>query len=202
MPDYVNIIIWGVYALQVVELIFLPLPSEVSTYRLLSGRSEVTERDALGIKPFTRGVLILGTVISVITFLIPFVIQLYPDVLIYLLPITVLVELSPALIGVVLLVLGSLLTLTAVIQISKFRSKNEMPLFTSGIYGFSRNPITLGLDIIMVGFFLVYPTWVLLGGTVIYLMNSHYHVVLEEAILRERLGDTYRRYAGNTRRYL
>ena len=75
-------------------------------------------------------------------------------------------------------------------------------LVQNGLFAISRNPIFLGMRIMLIGFFLVLPNAVtfaiwLLGDSLMQIQ-----VRLEEAHLRQIHGDAYNAYARRVRRWL
>jgi protein-S-isoprenylcysteine O-methyltransferase Ste14 len=76
-------------------------------------------------------------------------------------------------------------------------------LVTTGIHGWSRNPIYLGMFLVYVGIGLVVRSpWILLLAVPL-AITIHYGVVArEEAYLERRFGDAYREYKGRVSRWL
>jgi protein-S-isoprenylcysteine O-methyltransferase Ste14 len=76
-------------------------------------------------------------------------------------------------------------------------------LVTTGIHGWSRNPIYLGMFLIYIGFGLAaHSTWVLILLLPLALLVRYGVVAREEAYLARRFGDDYRAYAARVRRWL
>jgi protein-S-isoprenylcysteine O-methyltransferase Ste14 len=75
-------------------------------------------------------------------------------------------------------------------------------LVTTGVFGFSRNPIYLGFACILLGEFLIFPNWILLAYLVAGFWLLHRQVLREEAFLRQHYGQEYDEYAQRVRRYL
>jgi len=75
-------------------------------------------------------------------------------------------------------------------------------LVTTGVFAFSRNPIYVGFAFVLIGQYLVFPSWILL----VYLMAAvalfHRQVLREEVWLREHYGQPYEAYCKRVRRYL
>jgi protein-S-isoprenylcysteine O-methyltransferase Ste14 len=75
-------------------------------------------------------------------------------------------------------------------------------LITTGAFTFSRNPIYVAFEIVLVGEFLIFPNWILL----IYLFAAawlfHRQVLREEEFLSKHYGKEYAKYAKKVRRYL
>jgi protein-S-isoprenylcysteine O-methyltransferase Ste14 len=75
-------------------------------------------------------------------------------------------------------------------------------LVTAGVFAYSRNPIYVGLFVVLVGQFLVFPNWVplvyLAAGTWLF----HRQVLLEEEFMRRQYGEQYAAYCRRVRRYV
>ena len=82
-------------------------------------------------------------------------------------------------------------------------TKPTSTLVTSGIHGWSRNPIYLGMVLLYGGIGLaVRSPWILIL-TLPLAITIHYGVVArEEAYLQRRFGDAYQRYKARVRRWL
>jgi protein-S-isoprenylcysteine O-methyltransferase Ste14 len=74
-------------------------------------------------------------------------------------------------------------------------------LITTGVFGFSRNPIYVAFAIILIGQFLIFPNWILLVyiGAAVWLF--HRQVLREEEYLRIHYGQEYADYCKQARRY-
>jgi protein-S-isoprenylcysteine O-methyltransferase Ste14 len=76
-------------------------------------------------------------------------------------------------------------------------------LVTTGVYGFSRNPLYLALTAIYLGIGLLLPSLLVLALVVPVLILMHYGVVVrEEAYLERKFGEPYRAYKKRVRRWL
>lgn len=75
-------------------------------------------------------------------------------------------------------------------------------LVTSGVFAISRNPIYVGFGLLLLGQFLVFPSWIPL----IYLLAAVWlfnrQVLREETFMREHYGREYAEYCSRVRRYL
>lgn len=75
-------------------------------------------------------------------------------------------------------------------------------LMTSGVFAVSRNPIYVGFGLVLLGQFLVFPSWIPL----IYLLAAVWlfnrQVLREESFMREHYGREYADYCRRVRRYL
>jgi protein-S-isoprenylcysteine O-methyltransferase Ste14 len=109
--------------------------------------------------------------------------------------------------GVVVCLVGLILLLLSLVSFGKsFRVgiDQDQPdeLVTTGIFGFSRNPIYVAFWIFLLGQFLVFSNWILL----IYLAAATWlfnrQVLREEEFMRNRYGQPYLDYCRRVRRYL
>ena len=110
-------------------------------------------------------------------------------------------------IGIVLLVVALLWVLIAQIQMGDswrigVDEKSNSPLVQNGLFGVSRNPIFLGMLIMLIGLLLILPTAATLVITVLGFVLIHVQVRLEEAFLLEKYGVDYRNYQKRVRRWI
>ncbi|MDO8942594.1 MAG: isoprenylcysteine carboxylmethyltransferase family protein, partial [Desulfobacterales bacterium] len=76
-------------------------------------------------------------------------------------------------------------------------------LVTAGVYHFTRNPMYLGLALVLVG------AWLLLGavsptaGLILFiLIINHWLIYPEERLLDQKFGTDYENYRGKVRRWI
>jgi protein-S-isoprenylcysteine O-methyltransferase Ste14 len=108
--------------------------------------------------------------------------------------------------GVGVTVAGELIRLWGVHHIgaiSRTRSDRLGPLIDSGPFGLIRNPLYVGNILLWVGFALA-ARMVWLAPVAAGLLGAEYHAIVrwEEQLLVTRLGDVYRKYAGQVPRWL
>jgi protein-S-isoprenylcysteine O-methyltransferase Ste14 len=74
-------------------------------------------------------------------------------------------------------------------------------LITTGVFAFSRNPIYVAFEFILIGQFLIFSNWVLLVyiGAAIWLF--HRQILREEEYLKKHYGQEYSEYCHKVRRY-
>ena len=111
------------------------------------------------------------------------------------------------LIGIALLVLALIWVLVAQLQMGDswrigIDEKSESALVQHGLFGVSRNPIFLGMLVMLVGLLLLLPTAVTLTITALGFFLIHVQVRLEEAYLTEKYGENYRKYQMTVRRWI
>lgn len=108
--------------------------------------------------------------------------------------------------GAILLVVSLVWTLAAQTQMGEswrigIDHEHQTALVRSGVFGFSRNPIFLGMIITLVGLFLVVPNALTLLTLVTGVLLIGIQVRLEEAFLLESHGEDYARYKLHVRRW-
>lgn len=80
--------------------------------------------------------------------------------------------------------------------------KNKTALVVSGLFGYSRNPVFLGMLLTMLGLFLALPNAVTLLILALSWTVLQVQVRLEEAFLEKTHGQAYLDYAQKTRRWI
>lgn len=185
------------YGLQAVQVFLLPVPSSFSTVSLLAERL----RQGGGPPGPSAGRLLflafcaLGSLLAA---LLPLVVCLLPGVYAFTLPL--MAPRTPLTIGACLaLVLGSAISLAAVLSLrakAVFDASGETNvLITSGVFSLFRHPVLAGLGLIYLGFVLLLPSWLLVCGFVLFLLNAGARMDFEEAELARRFGAAYQAYA-------
>ncbi|RUT89737.1 isoprenylcysteine carboxylmethyltransferase family protein, partial [Mesorhizobium sp. USDA-HM6] len=82
-------------------------------------------------------------------------------------------------------------------------TKPTLAIVTGGPFGFSRNPLYVGLMALLLGIGLIFDTWWGVLALVPVFLILHSGVVLrEEAYLERKFGEPYRAYKASVRRYL
>jgi len=85
---------------------------------------------------------------------------------------------------------------------SRFPEKTDR-LITQGVYGYSRNPVCLGLLLLLSGWGLYLDSFYALPGLLLFFgLVTWLQVLPEEGALRARFGDSYRDYCRRVRRWL
>ncbi len=86
-------------------------------------------------------------------------------------------------------------------NIHPFRTADK--LVTDGVYQYSRNPMYLGLTLLLVG------AWLLLGalspiiGVLVFIVvSSFWYILGEERMLNGKFGDAYKAYCARVRRWM
>jgi len=107
-----------------------------------------------------------------------------------------------------ILALGALgLQLTALLHMGRswrigIDPGSDQRLVTSGVFGFSRNPIYLAIDLIAAAVFLMSGSlFFLVSGTVV-IAGIHAQILREERSLAGAFGEEYERYRARVARYL
>jgi len=147
------------------------------------------------------------TVLFALIVIIVLVHSLWPNGYLLFMPIEWLERMWITTLGVMLLVLSLVWTLLAQIQMGEswrigIDQEHQTALVQTGVFGFSRNPIFLGMIITLVGLFLVIPNALTLLTLLMGAMLIGIQVRLEEEFLLKSHGEDYARYKQHVRRWL
>ena len=113
-------------------------------------------------------------------------------------------------ISLFLLILGLIIFISAVrsfreqkTTVNPLKPKQASSLVTSGIFRFSRNPMYLGMLIILLSISFKFN---LLGGIIIsllfFIFITKFQIYPEEEAMNELFGDKYTQYSNTTRRWI
>ena len=143
----------------------------------------------------------------IVTALIVFVFSFLEGYYHWLSPITWMNSSILMMIGIGLLILALIWVLVAQLQLGDswrigIDEKTTSPLVRHGLFGVSRNPIFLGMIVMLVGLMLTLPTAITFLVTVLGIVLIHIQVRLEEPFLLEQYGDDYREYQKQVRRWI
>ncbi|HET9765032.1 MAG TPA: isoprenylcysteine carboxylmethyltransferase family protein [Casimicrobiaceae bacterium] len=108
-----------------------------------------------------------------------------------------------ALVGGAVALAGDLEFKRARTTINPFKPESSTALVTSGIYRFTRNPMYVGLTLVLLGWaaFLV-SAWALLGPVGFVLYIGRFQIEPEERALSAKFGAAYKEYTARVRRWL
>jgi protein-S-isoprenylcysteine O-methyltransferase Ste14 len=109
--------------------------------------------------------------------------------------------------GVALLLLSLIWTVLAQAQMGEswrigIDEAHRTPLVTSGVFGWSRNPIFAGMKITLLGLFLIIPNALTLLVFVMGVVLIQIQVRLEEDFLGKTHGEHYEQYRREVRRWM
>lgn len=87
--------------------------------------------------------------------------------------------------------------------INPLSPENSCALVTGGIYRFSRNPMYLGLALLLTAWLLFVGQWLLLPLVALFVgYITRFQIVPEERVLQERFGEAWNIWQGRVRRWL
>ena len=207
---FVSLIIVIAYISIILEIVFFSVPSVAATHKLFStDKRHIDTSGLLGkVRQFSSArkfiVLYVPNILSVIAFIIPLVLIFSPGLNAYLYPLNFLNSDYLRIIGVILIITGRGVSLSAVplIKGKNGQINTDVSLITGGVFTFSRNPIALGMLLTFLGILFIVPSFILLFGFLIYAANLHFRILLEEEFLMSRYGNQYEKYLRKARRYL
>jgi protein-S-isoprenylcysteine O-methyltransferase Ste14 len=210
---WLDYFIIATYIAQIYQICFFAVPSAGSTAEMLLNRkrkstSALRHPGAEVVHSTPKMIGTISATLAVLTVsIIPLLTILLPATNRYLLPF---IKIPPpsglAVISAGLLLLGNGLTYIAVatlrahVRFHKFGETTR--LYAAGVYGIVRNPITLGLATIFIGFVLARPSVVMLVGLILFGLNAHYRIKMEEAYLEKTFGNDYLQYKNAVGKYV
>ena len=209
--DIADLSILATYAFQIILVCFYPVPSAGSTVEMLFKTGKDSKlllnhpaNSAIQSVPKTI-VIITATITVIITASLPLITMIFPPTADYLF---LLIKGQPnflTVISTIMIIGGNILTCVGVRTLRSHVTFHEFGetrrLHTAGIYHIIRNPITVGLAAIFIGFFLALPSVVMLLGVIVFLLNSAYRVGMEEIYLERTFGQEYVRYNHRVGKY-
>jgi protein-S-isoprenylcysteine O-methyltransferase Ste14 len=172
-----------IYLWLLADFILWPIPSEASTARLLSMNDNL----------WFRSLVILVFVMYLLVYLFP----LFATLLRTIEQNTISAQFHHWL-GVMMAIGGRLTTSIAARQL---KSVHPQGLLRHGIFRFSRNPITLGTHLTLLGLVIIFPFWFMILGWIGGVFNLHFKIRLEERFMFKKFGDDYMIYHRSTPRY-
>ena len=105
--------------------------------------------------------------------------------------------------GVVCDVLGILAFRTSRTTINPLRPERATSIVTGGVYRISRNPMYLGMALLLLAWAVSLSALLALAGPVIYVLYiTRFQIVPEERVLEAIFGEQYLNYATRVRRWL
>ena len=210
MTLFLRLFILFIYLTLLYELIGIPVPSVASTYQLFFSSDSFKKPNSLLTKvrawpmPLKFLCLFLPTGLVVLIYLLPLAQAIWPPFQQFLHLIRWSNNIVAVALGTVLALLGRYLGLRAAWSIHQKQQMKEThsDLKTKDVFSFSRNPILLGMYVTFIGLWVLVPSWEMGLGFILFVINMHFRVLLEEEFLSWRFGADYEQFLGATRRYL
>jgi protein-S-isoprenylcysteine O-methyltransferase Ste14 len=157
--------------------------------------------------PHNRIVIFAVRIIATwIVILYPVLYLFDPNLVDVTLPISPIRSLSLEIPGVLLIIVGWLLTTISMLQLG-LSARVYLPgqrtgLITSGVYNFCRNPAYVGVYSSFLGMFLLLPSLIYLVGFCLFFIHQHFKILQEERFLAGAFGTAYEEYRQRVGRYL
>ena len=112
--------------------------------------------------------------------------------------------------SVLILLVGSLILINPVFKFIKSKTtvnpvkfKKVNKLVTSGIYKYSRNPMYLGMILIIISTSIFYLNYIsVVTPFIFYFWINRFQIKREEIFLKEKFGEEYLSYMSKTRRWI
>jgi protein-S-isoprenylcysteine O-methyltransferase Ste14 len=197
-------VLLATYAAQIFQVGGYSAPSAGSSVEMLTrvrkNRASAGDHPSAAAlrSPFKVAAMLAATAGVILAALLPAAVFFFPPLADGLLPLIPLQDERPAILGSLLLMAGNIVSFVGVATLRRHVAFTEFgetrQLCKSGIYRRIRNPISLGLGCIFVGFFFYLPTVAMLCGVCLFVLNSLYRIRMEEAYLQQAFGENYARY--------
>lgn len=103
-----------------------------------------------------------------------------------------------------LIILGRWFSFVSVLRIRKENQQkgSSFTLHTKSIFALTRNPIQVGMYIMLLGIWLCLPSLIFAVGILVYIAYIHFKILMEEDFLTHKYGKAYQQYFLSTKRYL
>lgn len=87
--------------------------------------------------------------------------------------------------------------------VNPLKPAESSALVTRGIYGWTRNPMYLGMLIVLLAWALLVGNWLAFLGLPLFMLYiNRFQIAPEERVLRQRFGGQFDDYCGRVRRWL
>ncbi len=180
--SWYDFVILAIYASLLIELLFFPIKSEVSTFRIAYDYSHKYSLNK-------RALFIFQNIVSISAWLLPLLLLQFNLALSS--------NQTLIIVGVIFCVLGRLLTLKGTYQKRVTGSKK---LLTTGVFGISRHPIATGMNLTLLGLNFIYINAFEVVLTVVYIISMNQKLSQEESGLKVKFHE-YNSYMNRVRRY-
>ena len=113
-------------------------------------------------------------------------------------------------VSVIILVIGLIVIISPVVDFVKSKTtvnpvkfKNVNRLVTTGIYRYSRNPMYLGMILIIISTTVYYLNFLsIFSPLIFYIWINKFQISREEIFLEDKFGNEYLKYKSKTRRWI
>lgn len=191
-------VIVGYATFMIILIVFFDMYLKRKTSEGLRGHREIPKN--------LMWIFILGLIGVWIVTLYPIIFIFYPNIVSNTFPVPFISSLPLEIPGILLIVVGCILTTVSLIQLGLsarfYLPKQKTKLMTSGVYSFCRNPLYVGAHLSFFGIFLLLPSLIYLVGFCLFLINQHFRILQEEEFLIKSFGAEYENYMRRVGRYL
>lgn len=106
-------------------------------------------------------------------------------------------------IGILIGVIGIVTFKFAATTSDPIHPEQTSTIVSSGIYAYTRNPMYLGVLLILIGLAVYLGNLLSFLGAIIFIIYiNNFQIIPEEQVLEEKFGSTYKNYKGKVRRWL
>jgi protein-S-isoprenylcysteine O-methyltransferase Ste14 len=216
MHQFVIFVILMAYGLLLFELVFLHVPSVASVYQLVWSKNSIINYNNEKLEsgrlyeilkwPLLKKMLLLAlpTFISIIAGCLPLVYLMFILLKTFSWQDLNNFYLIQNIAGIAFIVAGRVFTIYATLEIRKENQQKEksFDLKTNGVFGLSRNPLLVGMYVMYLGMFIIFPDIFFAAGLIVYFSNMHFRILLEEDFLEFQFGKPFIMYKQRVKRYI
>lgn len=175
----------AIYLSFLLDLLVWPIASEASTAAIWHDRKHYprSTRILSHLMSLSNGLYIAAILIIAVVGLTPWTAQIR----------------GLEFIGISVAIIGRIISLVGTFNL---RGYEPGQLARDGIFKISRNPISLGIHLTLLGLSTAYNSWFLWLGLAIFLYSMHRKILMEEQHLARSIGKEYSEYKRRTPRYV
>ena len=108
-----------------------------------------------------------------------------------------------AIVGLAIAIAGTVAFRRAQTTVNPMKPETASSLVSSGVYGFTRNPMYLGLVLLITGFALHLANgWALVGPALLALYLTRFQIIPEERAMAQLFGAEFEAYVSRVRRWI
>ncbi len=167
---------------------------------IIGVRNKLSNSDSKGKPPINKYLFLLAKLTLFSPWILTFLRAYEPELL------SCFFSIYLAWLGIFLVFPGILFIVIGYVSLGKYTKfglpTNESKLITNGIYKYSRNPMYVGLFLMVIGSVLYFPHWILIVCIIITFILHHQITLAEEKFLRNAFGKEWEEYKTISKRYL
>ncbi len=178
------------YISLAIELFIYDVPSIVATRKILNPNLTDPKGFSKSIQKVFKWSKLKKLTVFVLPMVFIYLLHLYPAILFfnkyYFSDVFFSNNYSLGYLGIVLVILGRIISHLYLIKIKKIKEKTFDNFVIEGIFKISRNPGLLGLYISFLGFLAIQPSTPFILCYLVYILHMHFKILMEEDYLKNK----------------